>query len=185
MKNNVLMSKFLGYPRFKRIAIVVAIAGAALGVGALSLSPGQSPAEAVSGAPARSSSVLSVALAPLVTQTVMQTLNLQGTWLAEKELVLSAQVSGLRLTDILVEPGQPIKKGQLLAKFDSSTLSLELEQLNATMAEAKANENLALATYRRIESASAGASPQELDQAAATREAIGEVPDPDTMDDID
>lgn len=170
MKNNALMSKFLGYPPFKRIAIVAAIAGAALGVGVLSINPTQSSSEAVSGAPVRSSSVLSVSLAPLVTQQVMQTLNLQGMWLAENELVLSAQVSGLRLTEILVEPGQPIKKGQLLAKFDSSTLSLELEQLNATMAEAKANENLALATYRRIESASSGASPQELDQAAATRE---------------
>lgn len=170
MKNNALMSKFLGYPPFKRIAIVVAIAGAALGVGILSFTQDHSPAEVVSGAPAQSSSVLSVSLAPLVTQQVIQTLNLQGTWLAENELVLSAQVSGLRLTDILVEPGQPIKKGQLLAKFDSSTLSLELEQLNAAMAEAKANENLALATYRRIESASAGASPQELDQAEATQE---------------
>src|SRR5688572_10282237 len=58
---------------------------------------------------------------------------------AWQEAVIGANVSGLILSDVKVNVGDVVKKGQVLAAFSSQTVAAELEQSKARAAEAEAS----------------------------------------------
>ena len=55
-----------------------------------------------------------------------------------QEAIIGAEVNGLKLTDVRVNVGDVVKKGQLLATFSSDTARAELLQVQAGVAEAQA-----------------------------------------------
>ncbi len=55
-----------------------------------------------------------------------------------QEAVIGAEVNGLKLTDVRVNVGDIVKKGQVLATFSSDTARAELLQVQAAVAEAQA-----------------------------------------------
>lgn len=67
-----------------------------------------------------------------------QTLSANGNIAAWQEAVIGAEISSLRLTEVLVNVGDTVKKGQLLARVDSRTVEAELAQTRAALAEAQA-----------------------------------------------
>ena len=67
-----------------------------------------------------------------------QTLSAHGNIAAWQETVIGAEISSLRLTEVLVNVGDTVKKGQLLARVDSQTVEAELAQSRAAVAEAQA-----------------------------------------------
>lgn len=75
---------------------------------------------------------------------------------AWQEAVVSAQVGGQRIVEILAEVGDGVRAGQVLARFDTATLRAEeaelvasVQQAQAALAEAEANRDRALALQER------------------------------------
>ncbi len=73
-----------------------------------------------------------------------------------QEAVVSAQVGGQRLVEILAEVGDSVRAGQVLARFDAATLRAEeaelvasVRQAAASLREAEANRDRALALKER------------------------------------
>lgn len=61
-----------------------------------------------------------------------------GNVVAWQEAIIGAQVNGLRLTEVRVNVGDRVKRGQLLASFAPETIEAELAQQRAAIAEAEA-----------------------------------------------
>jgi HlyD family secretion protein len=65
-------------------------------------------------------------------------LAVNGAISAWQEASVSSQVSGARLIDVLVDVGDQVEKGQLLARFDAAPLEADYAQQQAAVAEAEA-----------------------------------------------
>jgi len=61
-----------------------------------------------------------------------------GTVMARDELIIGSDASGVRLTDVLVEVGAQVQRGQLLARADDALLRAELAQREAAVRQAQA-----------------------------------------------
>ena len=64
--------------------------------------------------------------------------NANGNIAPWQEAIIGAEVNGLKLTDVRVNVGDVVKKGQVLATFSSDTARAELLQVHAAVAEAQA-----------------------------------------------
>ena len=64
--------------------------------------------------------------------------NANGNIAPWQEAIIGAEVNGLKLTDVRVNVGDVVKKGQVLATFSSDTARAELLQVQAGVAEAQA-----------------------------------------------
>jgi HlyD family secretion protein len=62
-----------------------------------------------------------------------------GNVLAWQEASIGAEASGLRLTQVLVNVGDSVKKGQLLATFAGDAVQADVAQAKAALMEAQAN----------------------------------------------
>ncbi len=78
-----------------------------------------------------------------------QTLAANGNIAAWQEAVIGSEISGQRLTEVLVNVGDRVKKGQVLARVDDDTISAELAQSRAALAEAQAMAAEAVANADR------------------------------------
>lgn len=78
-----------------------------------------------------------VAITPQMTEW-QQVLPSNGNIAAWQEAVISTEVSNLRLTDVRVNVGDQVKKGQVLARISNDTVEAELSQTKASVAEAEA-----------------------------------------------
>jgi len=74
-----------------------------------------------------------------------------GTVNARDELVIGSDVAGVRLTEVLVDVGSPVQKGQLLARGDDSQLQTQLAQQVAMIKQAQADHAQAAANLERAE----------------------------------
>ncbi len=80
-----------------------------------------------------------------------KTLEANGNIAAWQEVVIGSELSGLRITRVNVNVGDVVKRGQLLAQINPDTIQAELAQSKATVAEAQAVLNDAIADARRIQ----------------------------------
>jgi RND family efflux transporter MFP subunit len=78
--------------------------------------------------------------------------NLAGTLQASNEAAVSFEANG-RILNTTVEVGDSVQKGSVLARLDTSTYQLQLDQAKATLEKAKAGVNQAEAS---VQSAQAG-----------------------------
>jgi len=70
---------------------------------------------------------------------------------AWQEAIIGAEVTGIRLDNVLVNVGDVVKKGQLLAHFNEDMLRADLAQLDANVAAAQANFEKARADAQRAD----------------------------------
>jgi RND family efflux transporter MFP subunit len=68
-----------------------------------------------------------------------------------QEAIVGVEIVGLRLADLLVEVGDEVTKGQVLARFDDATTLALVRQSEAAVAEAEANVAEADANAQRAE----------------------------------
>lgn len=68
-----------------------------------------------------------------------QTLAANGNVVAWQEAVIGPEIAGYRITEVLVDVGDQVKKGQLLARIASDTVASELAEAKATVAELEAS----------------------------------------------
>lgn len=119
---------------------------------------------------------------PLVTvvvpgrNDVKTVVSFTGTIHARDETAIGVEGEGARIAEVLVEAGDRVRRGQLLARLDTSILEPQLRSIEAAYEEARAAAELAAAEARRAEGvAASGALPaQEIERrrsAAVTAEA--------------
>ena len=91
----------------------------------------------------------------------------QGSIAAWQEAVIGAELAGLRVTEVLVNVGDHVSKGQELARLSLDTVSADVAQARASVAEAEASLADARATAKRNLDLQAKGfiSPQALTQA--------------------
>jgi RND family efflux transporter MFP subunit len=89
-----------------------------------------------------------------------------GNIVAWQEAVIGPEISGHRLTDVLVNVGDVVKKGQVLARISSDTANAELAQTKAAAVEAEAQlaEAKANADRARQIQATGALSAQQINQ---------------------
>ena len=105
---------------------------------------------AASGAAVKPS--LSVQLVRPLKQDWPLTLTAHGAIAPWQEAVIGAEVSGLRLMDVLVNVGDGVRKGQLLASLRADSLQADLAASRASVAEAQALLQEAQANAERARS---------------------------------
>jgi RND family efflux transporter MFP subunit len=118
---------------------------------------------------------------PLVTvmnpsfRSVTAAVSFTGTISARHDMPIGAQGEGGRITDVYVEAGDKVRRGQILARLDRSVLAPQLNRLAASLEEARAQAALSEAEYRRargVEAAGAlSAEEIERRRAAAVTDA--------------
>lgn len=98
-----------------------------------------------------------------------QLLPATGSIAAWQEVVIGAEIGGQRLAQLLVDVGDRVKKGQLLARLNPGTLEADLAAGRAALQEAEAAAREASATAARVRSlqGSEALSAQAVDQALA------------------
>ena len=91
---------------------------------------------------------------------LIETALVTGSLVAREEILVGPEVEGLRITEVLADEGQRIKKGQVLARLVSDTLEAQLAQNDASMtrsqaAIAQARSNIVSAEARVVEARNA------------------------------
>lgn len=96
--------------------------------------------------------------------TFARTILVTGSLIARQELLVSPQIEGHRVREILAEEGDRVTEGQILARLADDTLKAQLAQLEANLvradasiaqagsriADAEANRKLAEAAFARV-----------------------------------
>lgn len=89
-----------------------------------------------------------------------------GNVVAWQEAVIGSESGGLRLTDVRVNVGDVVKKGQVLAVFSADTVNADVAQARAALMEAQASAADAAANAERARSlqGSGALSAQQINQ---------------------
>ena len=119
--------------------MVLVMSGLAACGGADPAAKPQQGAAAASAAPASAArSALTVRVVSPQTMAMPVALSATGTVSPWQEAVVGAEANGLRLASVLVEAGDSVRKGQLLATLQADTVRADLAQAEAALAEAQA-----------------------------------------------
>ena len=103
-------------------------------------------------------------------------LNLYGELVAKDDVAVGSALQGQQISEVLVEVGENVQKGQILALLDNAGVKAKFDQQTAALEVAKQNLNSAKAAFSESESALKRAkdlaakkaiSSQELEQANA------------------
>jgi HlyD family secretion protein len=113
---------------------------------------------------------------PLVTvlvpgrQAVTSNVTFTGAIAARYDMPIANEGDTGRIVAVYVEPGDHVKRGQLLARIDDSVIVQQVHRLEASLEQARAQAALSAAEYRRAEGvAAAGAlSAEDIEKRRAT-----------------
>ena len=97
-------------------------------------------------------------------KAVQSTVTFTGTIHARYDMPISPEGESGRVTAVLVEAGDRVKRGQVLARIDQSVLRPQMNRLEASLEESKAQAALSAAEYRRAQGveASGALSAEEI-----------------------
>ncbi|MDP1568139.1 MAG: efflux RND transporter periplasmic adaptor subunit [Polaromonas sp.] len=154
------MKKF----KLKPVALVlVAVIVVAAGAYALFSSPDAGKAEPAAAAPKPALTV--TAAQPEQTRLPIR-LSANGNIVAWQEAVIGSESSGLRLTQVLVNVGDTVKAGQVLARFSGDSVLADVAQARASLVEAQATAADAAANAARARTLqdSGALSTQQINQ---------------------
>lgn len=132
----------------KPIAIAL-IAFGAISIGAIGLFSSQTQAQSAPAAVPAPKAALSVSSVSPTSGSLAMKLAANGSVAAWQEASIGAEVNGLKLTEVRVNVGDAVRKGQVLATFASETAQAELLQVQASLAEAEASAFAASADAQR------------------------------------
>lgn len=112
-------------------------------LGACGRDESANPAESASAADSASSAgsaraALSVNVTSLEAASWPRTISADGSIAAWQEAIIGAETSGLRLQQVLVNVGDTVRRGQVLAEFRQDTVRAEAAATRAAVAEAQA-----------------------------------------------
>ena len=110
------------------------------------------PAWAADPKPPSAKPSLTVTLTTPQSQNMAQRLQANGSLAAWQEALIGAEANGLKITEVRVNVGDRVQRGDVLASLQSDTLRAELAQAEATLAEATAHAQDAKAQAERARS---------------------------------
>ncbi|HEY3046648.1 MAG TPA: efflux RND transporter periplasmic adaptor subunit [Polaromonas sp.] len=156
--------------KLKPVAIFL-IAIIALSMGAVAIFSSKSGAnDAPKAASAKPALTVATALPQQLNLPVKLSAN--GNITAWQEAIIGSESNGLRLVQVLVNVGDPVKAGQVLAVFSGDSVQAEMAQARASLLEAQANAADAADNAARARTlASSGAlSTQQINQYATAEQ---------------
>ena len=112
--------------------------------------------------------------APVVAQTLVQSVTASGTVNPQNLISVGTQVSGT-IASIYVDYNSKVRRGQVLARLDPSTLDAQLQQARAALAQAQAQVAQAAASANGASSGVSVASATDAADAAAVASAKANV----------
>ena len=137
--------------------LLFALAGLLIAAAYWLMRPKAAPQTAPAANPAGAGASTSVARPALtVTGTQAQTqalpikLTAHGNIAAWQEASVGAEIGGLRLAEVLVNVGDTVQRGQVLARFATDAVQADLAQARAVVAEASASAQEATANADRV-----------------------------------
>ncbi|MDA1073921.1 MAG: efflux RND transporter periplasmic adaptor subunit [Proteobacteria bacterium] len=149
------------------VVVIVLVAAAALyrnhGASKVISGSDTSPAQPM----IQTGAALTVNLVRPVSVIWPETANASGSIKAWQEASVHAEISGARLTELLVDVGYRVEKGDLLARFDSAQANAALLQQRATLVDAQARLREAIANAVRAKELEAKNSLSEQDSIRA------------------
>ena len=106
------------------------------------------------------------------TTAVADVVTAPGSIAARRDAAVGVQGEGGRVTDVLVEAGQSVARGQILVRIDNAVQTQQSIQLAASVRQAEADARLAQANLARAEAlvAKGFISRADIDQRTATRD---------------
>ena len=118
-----------------------------------------------------------VTVARAVPAEFIETVLATGSLVAREEILVGPEVEGLRITEVLADEGQRVKKGDVLARLVADTLDAQLAQNDAALARtaaaiAQAKAIIVQAEARLIESRNAFERAKPLRQAGHMTDAV-------------
>lgn len=152
------------------VLLISALACIAAVVFAIALA---TPSAAQLTAPTTAPPALTVKLTVAIVQQWPQTLAAVGNITPWQEAVIGAELGGQRLSRLMVDVGERVKKGQLLAQLSPGTLNADLSASRAALQEAEVNaaETGRAAARARALQGTEVLSDQAIDQALAAYDA--------------
>ena len=122
-------------------------------------------------APQAASAAMAVSVAPVLTRPLASGVTVSGPVSAVEEMQLGVEVTGLRVTAMNIDVGQPVRRGQVLLTLDHRMLDSDLAQATAALHEAEAGALLARSNLVRGQGLAAGQyiSAGNLDELRAAR----------------
>jgi RND family efflux transporter MFP subunit len=123
-------------------------------------------------APAPTNSAPEVTVVVPGTSSIAEAVSAPGSIAARRDASVGVQGEGGRVERVLVEPGQRVAAGQVLAVIDSRVQAQEIAQLEAGVRRAEADARLAEANLQRAKSLvdKGFISRADIDQRTATRD---------------
>lgn len=120
---------------------------------------------------------VSVSVVPAVRRTVAERLPVTGTLVAREQIMVGPEIDGYRITEILVDEGDRVAKGQVLARLSQDMLDTLLAQNTANAAKAVAaiaQEKAALeqAKAQQVEAEAAVERARTLRKTGATSQEV-------------
>ncbi len=157
-------------PKLKPAALLVmAVLAVAITAGAFFYFSSGKPDAAAAAKPAPKPA-LTVSTAQPESTRLSITLAANGNIAAWQEAVIGSESSGLRLTQVLVNVGDVVKTGQLLATFSTDSVQADVAQARASLLEAQASASDAAANAERARTLqhSGALSTQQINQFLTT-----------------
>lgn len=106
------------------------------------------PSLAIAAPPAASGQPTPVEAIVAKTSSLQRSIQAVGTLISNESVVISPEISG-RITEILFEEGQEVKKGDILVKLDDSIYKAELAKSQASLVLSKANYGRAQTLFKQ------------------------------------
>jgi HlyD family secretion protein len=148
-----------------RVPAASLLAAAALALMATTAAPAVA-ADASAPASAAGTRAPSVTVVAVRRDAIVDTVIVTGTLVAREEILVAAQIDGYAVTEILVEEGDRVKEGQVLARLSREIIDSALAQNRAQIARAEAN--IASARSSIVEAEAARAQAQSSFQRTRT-----------------
>lgn len=120
---------------------------------------------------------ISVSVTRATTDDMVDSAVVNGTLVAREEILVGPEIEGLRVTEVLADEGDRVKKGQVLARLVSTTLEAQVAQNDAGLARAtaaieQARSNIKSAEARQVEAKNAYERGQPLSKSGYLSESV-------------
>ena len=139
------------FAKFSSYLVLILAAVAIAGVAAYWLNrPQAAPQVTVAPAPVAARPALTVTSTRAQSSALPIKLSANGNVAAWQEASIGAEISGLRLAEVLVNVGDVVQRGQVLARFATEAVQSDVAQARAAVTEASANAQEASANADRV-----------------------------------
>lgn len=162
-------------PRISLPRTSFALAGLALALTAAETSAAAAPAEPQAASPQSLAPAVTVLRA--VMREIVERAPVTGTLVPREEVLVHPEIEGLRLTEVLVEEGDVVARGQVLARLSRDLLETQLAQNAASLtrteaAIAQARNQIVQAEAAQVEASQALERTRALMRSGNTTEAV-------------